>query len=154
MPPVELIIAFALLYPMLIQNNIVYLSKEYYCYVSFKNFRSMFWIMFNAYGIPLLFLLFIYFRITIFVYRPTNEQTIVIKRRQKRDLIIIRRIIMNLSLLFILGIPSLLLLILLFITGQEHPLIFRISILSASLSMTGLCTTTVLSTPKLRSIFF
>lgn len=138
---------------MLLKNNIVYLPKEHYCFVSFKNIRGILWVIFNAYGVPLLLLIFIYFLITIYLYRQPNAQTSIINQRQKRDLIIIRRIIMNVSILSVLGVSSIIFLFLLFITGEEHPLIFRISILLAGLSMTGLSVTTVLTTPKLKGIF-
>jgi predicted tellurium resistance membrane protein TerC len=143
-----------LLYPILFWNNVVYLPNEHYCYVSFGNSCGIVWIMFNAYGIPLLVLLFIYFCITIFVHQQSNDQIFRIKQRQKRDLVVIRRILMNIGLLFILRFPSLILLLILITNGEEHPLIFRISLVSGSVSMTRSSVSTILSTSKFKSIFF
>jgi hypothetical protein len=66
-PPIELMFAFVLFYPLLYWNDIIYLPNEQYCYVSFRNYRGMLWIMFNGYEIPVSFLTFIYIRITLFV---------------------------------------------------------------------------------------
>ena len=153
-PPIELIFSFLLLYPILFWNDIVYLPNEHYCYVSFRNYRGMLWIMFNAYGIPLLLLTFIYIRITIFIRRQSTNQTLKMQQRQRRDLLIIRRILINTCLLLILGIPSVILLLILIITGEEHIFIFRISLISASVSMAGLSISTILFTPKLKSVVF
>jgi hypothetical protein len=140
------------LYPLIFGKDFIYLPKEHYCYVSFKNYRGILWVICNAYVIPLSFLSFIYFRITRFVHQQSNIQTFVIKRRQERDLIVIRRILINIGILLALGIPSIILLIMLMITGEEHPLIFRISLLPASLSIEALSITMILFTPLLKKI--
>jgi hypothetical protein len=110
--------------------------------------------MFNGYGIPLTLLLFIYIRISRFLHQRSNNQRFIIKRQQKRNLLIIQRIFVNICILFILGIPSVILFILLIITGEEHPFIFRISLLSASLSMEALTISMISFTPLLKNIIF
>ena len=76
----------------------------------------------------------------------------IIKRRQERDFRIIRRILMNISILLALGIPSVILLIKLMLTGEEHQYIYRISLLSASLSMEALSISMIAFTPLLKNI--
>jgi hypothetical protein len=88
------------------------------CYVSFRNYRGMLWIMFNGYEIPLSFLTFIYIRITLFVRQQSNDQTFGIQRWQKRNLLIIRRILINTALLLMLGIPIVVLVLKLMVTGE------------------------------------
>jgi len=138
--------------PILFWNDVVYLPNEHYCFVPFTNLRSILWVFFVAYGNPLIFLLLIYLRITIFLHQQTNNQTFVVNRRQERDLLVIRRILITVGLLMILGIPAIILLIMLYITGEEHPLIFGIGWLFVSLSILGLSLSQVIFTPQLKSI--
>lgn len=152
MGPIELILSFILLYPLIHWKDYIYLSKEYYCFVSFRDYSGILWVLCTAYGIPLLFMSFIYLRITIFIHQQSASQVIVIRRRHERDFLIIRRIVINMCILLALGIPSVILLTMLLITGKEHPLLYRISLFSASLSMAALSISTIFLTPLLKSI--
>jgi len=120
--------------------------------VDFSNVRGVLWFLLNIYGIPLLLLLLIYLRITIFLGQHSNNQTLVIKQRQQRDLAVIRRIIIIISLLVTLGIPTTALLLILYITGQELSLFYRIAWFTASLSMIALSLSMVVLTPQLKNI--
>ncbi|CAF0841220.1 unnamed protein product [Adineta steineri] len=151
-PPIEFILSCALLSPLLFWHDIVYLPQEYFCYVPYTNILGILWVILNAYGNPLLILLFIYLRITIFLRRQSINQALVVKKRQERDLLVIRRIFITVGLLLTLGIPSVILLLMYLITGEESPLFFRIEWLSVSLSMVGLSVVLVFFTPQLKSI--
>ncbi|CAF4198877.1 unnamed protein product, partial [Adineta steineri] len=89
-PPIEFILSCALLSPLLFWHDIVYLPQEYFCYVPYTNILGILWVILNAYGNPLLILLFIYLRITIFLRRQSINQALVVKKRQERDLLVIR----------------------------------------------------------------
>ncbi|CAF1370275.1 unnamed protein product [Adineta steineri] len=151
-PPIQFIFICALQCPVLFWHDIVYLPQEYYCYIPYTNIRGILWSILNAYGNPVLILLFIYLRITIFLRRQPINQTLIVKKRQERDLLVIRRIFITVGLLLTLGLPSLVLLIMLSITGEESLLFFRIEWLSVSLSMVGLSVALVFITPQLKSI--
>ncbi len=138
--------------PIVIWHGIVYIAKEHYCFVNFSNVRAVLWFLLNIYGIPLLLLLLIYLRITIFLGQHSNNQTLVIKQRQQRDLAVIRRIIIIISLLVTLGIPTTVLLLILYITGQGLSLFYRIAWFTASLSMIALSLSMVVLTPQLKNI--
>ena len=138
--------------PVLFWHDIIYLPKEHYFYVPFTNSRGILWLFVNVYGNPLLLLSFIYLRITLFLRRQPNNNLILIKKRQERDLVVIRRIFITVGLLMALGIPALVLLIMLHITGEENPLIFRIGWIPVCLSMIGLSLSMVLFTPQLKRI--
>jgi hypothetical protein len=88
-----------------------------------------------AYENSLILLLLIYLRITIFLHRQTSNQTLVVKQHQQRDLLVVRRILLTVGLLMVFGILAVILLIMLYITGEENPLIFRIEWLFVSLSL-------------------
>jgi hypothetical protein len=76
-------------------------------------------------------------RITIFIRQQSNNQRLVRRRRQARDLLAIQRILITASVLIVLGIPSVILVILSAITGKEYLLSFRITWISLTVSMTG-----------------
>jgi len=77
-----------------------------------------------------------------------------VKQRQQRDLLILRRIFIIVGFLLILGIPSIVFLIKVCITGEEYFLGQRIQWFSFGLSMTGLSFAVVIVTPQLKSIVF
>ena len=110
------------------------------------------WLYFAVYGIPLILLLLIYLRITIYLHQQPTNQSFAVKQRQTRDLLVIRRILIIVGLLTAVGLPSTVLLIMLFITGQENPLFWRITWLSVSLSMFGLSLSIIGFTPQLKRI--
>jgi hypothetical protein len=52
----------------------------------------------------------------------------------------------------ILGIPAMVFLIIVFVTGKQHPLTMRIELIFVSLQMLGLCVLIVVYTPQLKSM--
>lgn len=152
MPPIQLILVCALMAPLFIWNSVVYLPMEHYCYIQFSSIRDVLWTALGSYGMPLSCLLFIYIRITKFIHHQPNNQSLAIRRRQDRDLLILRRIFMTVGVLLIAGIPSVIILILLAITRQQPPLSLCIMWLSVTLAFAGLSGMIVLFTPQLKRI--
>jgi hypothetical protein len=149
--PIQVVGAFALLSPALIWHGVIYLSSDHYCCVSFKITRSVLWTVFACYGLPLIYLSLIYIRIILFI-RQQNTISLVIKRRQQRDLLAIKRIFVNIGLLMAIGFPAMVLLVMLFITGVEHPLTYRILWTGAEVSMAVLSIAMILMTPQLKNV--
>ena len=137
---------------MLVWDDIIYLPNDHYCYIPHTHLRTIFWLFVNLYGNPLLLLSLIYIRIAVHLRRQPHNQLRSVKQRQKRDLIIIRRLFIIIGTLLALGIPAIVLLVMLFITGEQHPLLFRIEWLTVSLSMIVLDVLLVLFTPQLKTI--
>ena len=133
-------------------NGVTYLPNDYFCCTSFTNIPSILSIAVILYMGPFGCLLFIYIHITRFIYQQGNIQTLVIKQRQSRDLLIIRRILIIVSLLLINGIPALVLIFMFMITGEENPLLARISFFSVSVSQAGLSVALLFSIPQLKNI--
>ena len=138
--------------PVLFWHVVAYLPKEYYCYVPFMNLRGIIWACFIAYGNPLIFLLSVYLRIAIFLRQQAHNPTLVVNQRQKRDLIVIRRILITIGLLILFAIPAIIFLIMLYITGEQHPLLYRIVWFFLGLSMFGLSISQVIFTRQLKNI--
>ena len=81
-----------------------------------------------------------------------NNQTLIVKQRQDRDVIVIQRILIIVSLLMALGIPAVALIIMFYTTGEEDPIFSRIEWLFVSVSMIGLVLSLVIVTPQLKSM--
>ncbi|UJR06845.1 hypothetical protein I4U23_011133 [Adineta vaga] len=150
--PIQLIGAFLLLSPVLIWHSVIYLSNDHFCCVSFKITRGVLWAIFVCYGLPLIYLSLIYIRITLFIRHQSNTVTVVIKRRQQQHLLAIRRILINVGLLMTTGLPAMVLLVILFVTGVEHPLLYRILWIGAEVSIGMLTIEMIFMTPQLKNI--
>jgi hypothetical protein len=112
----------------------------------------MVWTAITNYVTPLFCLLMIYLRIIRFIRQQSNNQTLIIKRRQERDFLVIKRIVIIVNILLALGVPSIILISMLYVTGVEYPLSYRITWLSTDVSMAVLSVLIVLMTPQLKSI--
>ncbi|CAF0873653.1 unnamed protein product [Adineta steineri] len=153
LPFIEIIILIPILLCVLIPlNGVTYLPNDYFCNISFPNIPGFFSAAVVVYIGPFCCILFIYMHITRFIHRQENIQTLIIKRRQARDLLIIRRILIIVSLLLILGIPGMTLIFMFIITGQEHPLLARIAYLPVSASQAGLSVALLFSIPQLKNM--
>jgi len=152
MGPIQLIVGFAIQSPVLIWQDVKFISHENYCFVPYLQLHGTLWNISISYGFPLLALLFIYMRITIFLYRQSTVQTLLVQRRQQRDLLVIKRIGITVSMLIIFGLPDLIFLVFTSMTGVEYVLTYRIQWFIGSLSMLGLSITNVALTPQVKSI--
>ncbi|CAF1408580.1 unnamed protein product [Adineta steineri] len=137
---------------VLFLHDVVYLPTDYYCFVPFTNAYSMLWLAFVCYGNQIGVLSFIYIRITIFLRRQTNTPTLVVKQRQDRDLLVIRRILIIVALLISLGVPGIVFLVKSFITNTDDFLTFPFVFFFISISMIGVCISTIIFTPQLKKI--
>ncbi|CAF1269790.1 unnamed protein product, partial [Rotaria sordida] len=150
--PVQLVVAFIVLCPILIWRDVTYLPNEYYCLPAFTQTRGILWGTLTAYGLPVLLLSLIYLRITIFIRQQPLNQILMVKQRQQRDLAAIQRIFINVGLLLALGTPGAVLLIMCFITGIEHPLTYRIMWVGSAAAMAILSIQIIFMTPQLKNI--
>ncbi|UJR17307.1 hypothetical protein I4U23_004202 [Adineta vaga] len=152
--PIEFILICIVFSPLMFWHDIIYLSREYYCSFYFTNTRSTLWLLFYIYVIPLLNLSLIYLRIFVFLRQQPTNQSFIVKQRQKRDLVVIKRILIITSLLVILGAPGLIILLMFYITGIEHPLFYRIEWFSINLSVCAISFVMVIFTSQLKSMIW
>ncbi|CAF3984516.1 unnamed protein product [Adineta steineri] len=153
LPIIEIIIITSILLCVFIPlNEMIYLPNDHFCTISFTNIPGVLSSASVVYMCPFCCLLFIYIHITRFICQQGNIQTLVIKQRQARDLLIIRRILIIVSLLLILGIPAMTLIFMFIITGEENPLIVRISYFPVSISQMGLSVALLFCIPQLKNI--
>ncbi|CAF1486166.1 unnamed protein product [Adineta ricciae] len=154
LPPIQLILAFVLLCPTYIWQDIIYLPEDHFCFIPLSRIRSFLWLFFVAYGIPVLLLSFLYFRIILFLRKQTKNQTFVVRRQQNRDFVAIQRILIIVGILLLLGMPAAIFLIMMFITGKEHPLTPRFLLFSVGLSVLVLNVAIVFSVVQLKNIIW
>jgi hypothetical protein len=138
--------------PLIGWNGVTYFENDSYCYSSFTNIVGILWAAFAVYVIPCGCLMIIYIRITIFLRHQSNNQALLVKKRQDRDLLIIRRISVLVILLLILGIPSMSVILMFVITGEEYTLTTRIAFLPVGISMAGLSIALLFCIPQLEII--
>jgi hypothetical protein len=113
----------------------------------------MLWLVFTTYGIPVLLLLLIYLRITIFLRRQSNNQIVVaVKQRQQRDLLVLQRIFILVGLVMSVGSSAIVFVIMFYITGGEYPLMYRVAWFTIAFSIIGLSVAIVIVTPQLKNI--
>ncbi|CAF1330071.1 unnamed protein product [Adineta steineri] len=153
LPLIEIIILTVILLCVAIPlNAVTYLPNDYFCYATFTNIPGILSVASIVYMGPFCCILFIYIHITRFIHQQRNIQTLVVKQRQSRDLLVTQRILIIVSLLLILGIPGMTLIFMFIITGQEHPLLARIAFFPVSVSQAGLSVALLFSIPQLKNI--
>ena len=106
----------------------------------------------GIYNILLVLLTIIYVRIIKHIRRHLNNQSLIAKRRQQRDLVAIKRIIITLNVLFIFTVPAAVFFIMGLINGVEHPLAHRLIMLSYAMSTAVLSILLVIMTPQLKAV--
>jgi len=109
-------------------------------------------VVFISYGLPLTYLSLIYIRITLFLRQQSSDIELAIQRRQKRDLVAIQRIFINVGMLIVTGIPGIVVIIMSLINGVEYPLSYRILWIGVEVSFTILSIQMVFMTPQLKNI--
>ncbi|CAF0915888.1 unnamed protein product [Adineta ricciae] len=133
-------------------NGVIYFIYDHFCYVSFTNLRAIIWIVLSVYALPCLCTFMIYMRITTFLRHQRNTLTLVMRQRQKRDFLIVRRILMIIIFLLTLGLPGTFFIIRYYVTGDYHPLSLRVGWMSVAISMAVLNVVLIFCIPQLRNI--
>ena len=140
---VQWIISFIIIMPILFtdknrSNSIVYLPEHFYCQVSVTNAVSITYSVLVVYLIPLCCMCIIYLWIILHVRHTVrfngSAPTLKLRRQNKRDTLIIKRICIVIILLLTLGIPSVIFFIASIINGQLHWAFYRLNGMIISIS--------------------
>lgn len=153
--PFEMIFAMICICPVLVLNDVIYLPSEFYCQTPFTNLRAILYIAVRLYGFPLIILFGIYWYLVRYIQRTglSAEAVDARRRAQKnaRDLMLIKRLLITVMLLILLGLPAIIFLMIFVFTGHLLSLAYRISWLSVSFSMVFLIIMLVKHTHPLRN---
>lgn len=108
--------------------------------------------MWICYIVPVICLLIIHVRITVFLRQQSRNIAIAIKKNQQRDLAVIRRIFINVGVLLITGLPSIVIGLMALVTGKLHPLGQRITFITMGISFAILSIEMIFTTPQLKRL--
>ncbi len=149
---IQWVIAILYILAYLLLGDFEYHSDISSCWLSFKDIRSLSISMAFVYGSPLIVMGLVYFCIIRYI-RQTAQTEQVRQNSNKRDLLIVKRIIILVLIAMGIGIPTAFLLIIYMITNYLPSLAYHIQALSLT---TGLVLESIALgyiTPQVREIF-
>jgi hypothetical protein len=139
--PIESLFGVVSISPVLLRGDVIYLPSEYYCQTPFTNIPAICYIALRLFFLPILFISLVYIYLLKHV-RQTNSSITTINENHRgrskqdtRDLIVIKRLLLMLSVLLLLGLPSIIFLSIFMITGHLISITYRIGWLSVSFSL-------------------
>ena len=140
--------------PALVRGNIVYLPSEHYCQTPFTNLWAINYIALRLFFLPILLIALIYVYLLRHVRQSNPSSTSHVSRshssRNARDLIVIRRLLLMLIVLILLGLPSVIFLSIFLVTGQLMAITYRLGWLSVSFSLVFLAAMLIYLTRSVR----
>jgi hypothetical protein len=153
--PIESLFGVVSISPVLFRGDVIYLPTEFYCQTPFTNIPAVMYIAIRLFLLPILFITLVYICLLKHV-RQSNTLTITMNdhhqrsKQDVRDLIVIKRLLLMLSVLILLGLPSIILLTIFMVTGYLVSVTYRIGWLSVSFSLVFLAYMLIQLTNPLR----
>ncbi|CAF0918373.1 unnamed protein product [Adineta steineri] len=130
--PCQYVFAFINMLPLLVIFNSLHLiPNEGYCGVSFKELYPTFYVTIMNYMLPISIISIFY----VCIFRKMRETTAIRQEQEldRRDYIVIRRMLFTIATLSTLSIPYTIVYILSIITNQNGSIFYRIQWFSASI---------------------
>ncbi|CAF3189515.1 unnamed protein product [Rotaria sp. Silwood2] len=127
--------------PVLLRGDVIYLPSEYYCQTPFTNIPAIVYIAIRLFLLPIMFIALIYLCLLRYVRQSNLSSTTMNdnhnrrSKQNKRDLIVIRRLLLMLSVLILLGLPSMIFLTIFMFTAHLICVTYRVGWLSVSFSL-------------------
>lgn len=144
-------LSFLVTLPSFIFNHFEYLPRYYHCQIVFQNPQGLMLVAFPIYCFPMVAIGLIYICIISYTRRKARPMGQHNRRRSnRRDLIVLRRITILVSLLWTLSFPSMILWLFYFTTGYLYPLSYHLQWLTFSISLLILPFASAYLTPQLR----
>jgi hypothetical protein len=134
--------------PLLIWVDTQLIPGDNVCFVATTSARGLVWATVSIYVLPMNIINNVYMRVT----RYLHKAPLTVSTRAKRDVIVIRRIVLIVLTLFIIGTPTMITLLMLPFTKIVEPLFYRITVMTMALSMSTLSLTLVYTSPQLKHI--
>ncbi|CAF3057904.1 unnamed protein product [Rotaria sp. Silwood2] len=139
--PIESLFGVVSISPVLLRGDVIYLPSEYYCQTPFTNIPAIVYIAIRLFLLPIMFIALIYLCLLRYVRQSNLSSTTMNdnhnrrSKQNKRDLIVIRRLLLMLSVLILLGLPSMIFLTIFMFTGHLICVTYRVGWLSVSFSL-------------------
>ncbi|CAF2573361.1 unnamed protein product [Rotaria sp. Silwood2] len=144
--PILWLISFISIIPIHVWHDIQYIPRENTCLIAIHSARGLIWSNAIVYGIPVIFITIIYIQLTRFIRQSSK----IASTRAKRDVIVIRRIMLVVCILMLMGIPSMVLRLMLPFTDVGKPLFYRIQNMAIVAGSTVLSFMLVYVTPQVK----
>ena len=142
------IVSFVLILPVHIWFDIKLMPEENVCLLTTKNARGLIWGTIGIYTLPMTIITSVYLKMTQYL----RQTPIVVSSNAKRDILVIRRIILVLIVLLTIGTPTIILMLMLPFTKIGEPLFYRISSMTMSVSTALLSLILIYTSPRLKDI--
>jgi hypothetical protein len=149
---IQWILSFLFILPNLLLNDFQYLSSEYNCWIHFENIRGLIMVTITIYNNPISIIVTIYIQIIRYTRRAVDVQ----QRRQrsnKRDIIILKRIVILAFIIVGIGLPTVAIVLVYLITKYIIPFAYHIQGLSISLGVLVGSISLVFITPQIQKVF-
>jgi hypothetical protein len=146
------ILSFIFILPALLIDNFQYLTLEYNCWISFENIRGLLILITIIYGSSTSIISLMYMYIIRYVHQSNNVQQ-TRRNANKRDLTILKRLVILVSVIVGLGFPTVAVIFIYVCTNYVVPLAYHIQ--GVSLSIGALTTSISLAfvTPQIQELF-
>ncbi len=151
---VEWLLILILLLPPYFLNWYARLPTENYCLIPYTSVGPEIYHILVLYTIPLVCIISTYICITRFIHNSSRTISVRIgtqqRQRNQRDLMIIKRIIVLISILVLLRFPTVIFMIYGIINGSLYPLTYAIVGLITAICLIIIALITIYITPQLR----
>ncbi|CAF3480349.1 unnamed protein product [Rotaria sp. Silwood1] len=147
--PILWFISFLFMIPIYVWHDIKFIHRENVCLLAMHSVRGFIWSILIIYGIPIVVINIIYIRLMRFIRQSSK----IASTRAKRDVIVIQRIVLVVSILTLMGIPSVVLKLMLPFTDVGKPLFYRSQNIVIVTGIIVLSFMLVYVTPQLKEVF-
>ncbi len=150
---VQWLMAFLSMIILLLLRYFEYVPQLYHCQIPFTNSQGMIVSFSIIFVIPINAIAGIYCYIMYYIKYKANSPIQRNRRRTyQRDVIVLRRIIILIGILFIISVPTIILWMTYLITGYLHPLIHHIEWLIYSITLVVLSIALAFLSPDLQQL--
>lgn len=146
-------LSFIIILLNFLNNDYQYLPYQYRCWISFENIRGLLLAATIIYICPLFIILLIYIYILRYV-RQTNSIRQKQQKLIKRDILVLKRITIFILVIFIIGLPTVSILLIWIISGKLIPLAYHIQGLSMAIGIFIATICFAFITPQIQEIFY
>ncbi|CAF1272116.1 unnamed protein product [Didymodactylos carnosus] len=152
---IQWILGFLIALPYYMWGKMVYITTELFCLIPFQDPLAIMLAAMTIYGIPLTILSIMSFWIWSYVHGHRHN-TIQRQTTVNREFVMLKRMLIPLFALTVLGVPYLTLFTITWINHKQLPLTYltyRLSYLFIAIGLGTVNMITLLLTPKLKAIF-
>ncbi len=146
------IVSFLCILPNLLLDDFQYLPWDYNCWIAFQNIRGLIMVTVFIYNNPLTIIFTIYIQIIRYTRRSTHIREIR-QHANKRDLIILKRIVILVFIIVGIGLPTVAVVLIYIITKYFIPFAYYIQGLSISFGVLVASVSLIFVTPQIQEIF-